>query len=407
MRMQKALRPAIGMLLIAGCSNEIAPTAASDRDPTLKSAQPAPSGSSTRESFASRATPVSLDWQQTARSLIASNNLSPLAASRVLAALGVAEYRALVAADDEHPNDGRSEFEAERGAVAAASQTLLAFFFPSSTATLQQVFDQQSDAHPWFARGTSIGQAIGAAIVTRTMNDGFTRPFAGTIPVGPGLWIPKGPPVGPTFGQVTPWLLASNSQFRPGPPPLFGSPSYLSALQEIRAISDTRTPEQIAIANYWNFPAGTFTPPGYWNSVASNYIVTYGLDERDATHTLALTQVAFMDGLIACWDAKYTYWFIRPPQADPAITTVFPLPNHPSYPSGHSCGSSAAVTVLEHLFPQRTSELQGWLTELGLSRMYAGIHYRFDIDTGRQLGESVGEWAIARDAEGKLAPQNQ
>jgi membrane-associated phospholipid phosphatase len=404
--MQKALRPAIGMLLIAGCSNEIAPTAAYDRDPTTKSARPATSGSSTRESFGSRATPVSLDWQQTARSLIASNNLSPLAASRVLAALGVAEYRALVAADDEHPNDGRSEFEAERGAVAAASQTLLAFFFPSSTATLQQVFDQQSDAHPWFARGTSIGQAVGAAIVTRTMNDGFTRPFTGTIPVGPGLWIPKGPPVGPTFGQVTPWLLASNSQFRPGPPPLFGSPSYLSALQEIRAISDTRTPEQIAIANYWNFPAGTFTPPGYWNSVASNYVVTYGLDERDATHTLALTQVAFMDGLIACWDAKYTYWFIRPPQADPAITTVFPLPNHPSYPSGHSCGSSAAVTVLEHLFPQRTSELQSSLTELVLSRMYAGIHYRFDIDTGRQLGESVGEWAIARDAEGKLAREN-
>jgi membrane-associated phospholipid phosphatase len=400
-RLQKLLRPAIGMLLVAGCSNEIAST-----DPTLRSARPAPSGSSARDAFESGATPASLDWQQTARSLIAANKLSPLATARVLAALGVAEYRAVVAADDEHANDGRSEFEAERGAVAAASQTVLAFFFPSATATLQTVFDQQSDPHPWFARGTSIGQAVGAAIVTRTMNDGFTRPFTGTIPVGPGLWIPNGPPVGPTFGQVTPWLLASNSQFRPGPPPLFGSASYLSGLQEIRTISDTRTPDQIAIANYWNFPAGTFTPPGYWNSVAANYAASYGLDERDATHAFALTQVAFMDGLIACWDAKYTYWFIRPPQADPAITTVFPLPNHPSYPSGHSCGSSAAVTVLEYLFPQRASELQGSLTELGLSRMYAGIHYRFDIDTGQRLGQSVGEWAIARDADGKLAAQN-
>jgi len=394
-KLQKALRPAIAVLLIAGCSSEIMPPA------------PAPSGRSASESFASRATPASLDWQQTARSLIAANKLSPLAASRVLAALGVAEYRAVVAADDAHANDGRSEFEAERGAVAAASQAVLAFFFPSSTATLQQVFDQQSHAHPWFARGASLGQSVGAAIVTRTMHDGFTTPFAGQIPAGPGLWIPNGPPVGPTIGQMTPWLLASNSQFRPGPPPQFGSPTYLAGLQEIRAISDTRTPEQIAIANYWNFPAGTFTPPGYWNSVASDYVATSGLDERHATHTMALTQVAFMDGLIACWDAKYTYWFIRPPQADPAITTVFPLPNHPSYPSGHSCGSSAAVTVLEHLFPQHTSELQGWLTELGLSRMYAGIHYRFDIDVGRQLGQSVGEWAIARDADGKLARHDQ
>jgi membrane-associated phospholipid phosphatase len=381
------------MLLIAGCSEEIAPPAAPGRAPAL-------------QSFASGAAPASLDWQQTARSLIAANKLSPLAAARVLAALGVAEYRAVVAADDAHANDGRSGFEVERGAVAAASQTVLAFFFPSSTAALQQLFDQQSDADPWFARGTSIGHAVGAGIVTRTMNDNFTRPFTGVIPSGPGLWIPNGPPVGPTFGQMTPWLLASNSQFRPGPPPQFGSPTYLAALQEIRAISDTRTAEQIAIANYWNFPAGTFTPPGYWNSVASDYAATFGLDERSTTHTLALTQVAFMDGLIACWDAKYTYWFIRPPQADPLITTVFALPNHPSYPSGHSCGSAAAVTVLEHLFPQRSSELQGWLTELGLSRMYAGIHYRFDIDTGRQLGESVGEWAIAQDAEGKLAAAN-
>ena len=109
-RTHKALRPAIGLLLIAGCSTETAPTAASDRDPTLTSARPAPSGSSARESFESRAIPASLDWQQTARSLIAANNLSPLAAARVLAALGVAEYRAVVAADDAatvtKPNGG-------------------------------------------------------------------------------------------------------------------------------------------------------------------------------------------------------------------------------------------------------------------------------------------------------------
>lgn len=374
--------------------------------PAVEAMRATPGGGVSRESIQSTAAPASLDWQQAARSLIGANNLTPLPAARVLAALGVAEYRAVIAADQDHPNDGRSEFEERRGAVAAASQTVLAFFFPSATTTLQQVYDGQADAHPWFARGTSIGKAIGAAIVTRTMNDGFTRPFTGSIPVGPGLWIPNGPPAGPTFGQVTPWLLASNSQFRPGPPPAFGSLPYVSALQEIRTISDTRTAEQIAIANYWNFPTGTFTPPGYWNSVVSTYIGTYGLDELNATHALALTQAALMDGLIGCWDAKYTFWFIRPPQADSHITTVFPTPNHPSYPSGHSCASAAAVTVLEHLFPDHTSELQGWLTELGLSRMYAGIHYRFDIDTGRQLGESVGQWAIARDAEGRLAGEN-
>jgi membrane-associated phospholipid phosphatase len=364
------------------------------------------------ESSRSDTPPAALDWQQEARSLIASNSLSPLAAGRMLAALDVAEYRALLAADDEHgddahEDDGRSSFEARRGAVAGASQQVLSFFFPAAAAALQQIVDQEShsgpgNVHPQFTRGLATGQAVGAGIVTRTMNDGFTRPFTGTFPTGPGLWFPTGPAVGPTFGQVTPWLLASNSQFRPGPPPAFNSPDYLTALHEIRAISDTRTPEQIASANFWNFPGGTFTPMGYWNSVASDYIATFGLDERDATHVLALMHAAIMDAAIACWEAKYVYLFIRPPQADPGITVVFPLPNHPSYPSGHSCASSAAATILSHFFPQRTADVSDAVTQAGLSRMYAGIHYRFDIDAGQRLGAAVGQWAIGQDAVGAL-----
>jgi membrane-associated phospholipid phosphatase len=104
---------------------------------------------------------------------------------------------------------------------------------------------------------------------------------------------------------------------------------------------------------------------------------------------------AMMDAIIGCWDAKYYYWTIRPSQADLGITLTFGLPNHPSYPSGHSCVSAAAATVLSHLFPDRAAELQSWVTDAGLSRMYAGIHYRFDITAGRGLGEAVARWAIA------------
>jgi membrane-associated phospholipid phosphatase len=99
--------------------------------------------------------------------------------------------------------------------------------------------------------------------------------------------------------------------------------------------------------------------------------------------------------MIGCWDAKYYYWTIRPSQADAGITLAFGLPNHPSYPSGHSCVSAAAATVLTDLFPERSTELDTWVTEAGLSRMYAGIHYRFDIIAGQDLGRAVAEWAIA------------
>jgi membrane-associated phospholipid phosphatase len=188
--------------------------------------------------------------------------------------------------------------------------------------------------------------------------------------------------------------MTSGAQFRSPPPPAFNSPAFLTDRGEIRSLSDNRTPGQTAIALFWNFPTGTFTPPGYWNLTAGNYADAFGLNERAATRVFALMGAAMMDAMIGCWDAKYFYWTLRPSQADPAITLTFGLPNHPSYPSGHSCVSSAAATVLKSVFPDRAAELDGWVTEAGLSRMYAGIHYRFDITAGQDLGRAVAQWAI-------------
>jgi membrane-associated phospholipid phosphatase len=354
--------------------------------------------------------PASIGWQEQARTLVGANNLSPLAAERVYAALSVAQYRAVSATDDSDTDGllpengvgagGRSALEAHRGAVAGASAQVLSFFFPAAAASLEQRVETEGNAtpgnvNPQFTRGLATGRSAGDNMVARLRADHFTAPFTGTVPVGPGLWIANGPPAGATLGGVTPYFLTSGNQFRPAPPPAFGSAAYLNDLHEIRTISDTRTQDQRTSALFWNFPTGTFTPPGYWDLVASNYIVANGLDERAATRTFALTNAAGMDALIGCFDAKYTYWMIRPPQADPGIVTTFPVPNHPSYPSAHSCVSAAAATVLGSLFPDRTSELDGWVTDAGLSRMYAGIHYRFDITAGRNLGEAVGQWAVA------------
>lgn len=361
--------------------------------------------------------PVSLDWQQHARDLVSANNFSPLAAGRIYAALSAAEYRAVMAFDDADDDGtipaqgvgagGRSALESHRGAVAGASAQVLKFFFPAAASNLEQLVQSEANAgpgnvHPDFTRGLAIGRGIGDAVVQRAKNDHFTAPFAGTIPRGPGLWIANGPPAGATLSGMTRYFLTSADQFRPPPPPVFGSPDYLAALQEIRTISDTRTAEQRAIALQWNYGTGSFTAPGYWDLVTADYIQTYGLDERAAAHAFALTTTAMMDAFIGCWEAKYHYWFIRPPQADPLITVVFPVPNHPSYPSGHSCASAAAGTVLSYLFPDRSTEVAGWVTQAGLSRMYAGIHYRFDIDAGQTLGRNVGNLAMSIDQSGGL-----
>src|SRR5687768_14640394 len=397
---------AVGLVIVA-----VMATACSDAGtaPTVLS-RGAADGLAARKVSDLAAAPSSIGWQEQARALVGANNMSALAAARVYAALGVAQYQAVLATPDSDQDDqlpengvgagGLSALEARRGAVAGASARVLSFLFPAAATALNQRAEAEGKAgpgnvHPQFTRGLAIGEVAGAAMVERLKADRFTTPWTGTVPVGPGMWMANGAPAGATFGGVTPYLMTSGSQFRPPPPPAFNSPAFLTDLGQIRSLSDTRTPAQNAIALFWNFPTGSFTPPGYWNLTAANYIEASGLNERAATRVFALTGAAMMDALIGCWDAKYFYWTLRPSQADRLITLSFGLPNHPSYPSGHSCVSAAAAAVLKEIFPERGTELDGGVEEAGLSRMYAGIHYRFDITVGQDLGHAVARWVIA------------
>jgi membrane-associated phospholipid phosphatase len=137
---------------------------------------------------------------------------------------------------------------------------------------------------------------------------------------------------------------------------------------------------------------------------AAGFIGAHQLGERAAAHVLAVTNAAALDAAIGCWDAKFTFVFARPSQVDNSIVVLpsipgflYGLPNHPSYPSGHSCVSAAAVTVLGAFFPERIPELQAGLVEAGLSREYGGIHYPFDVAAGQALGRSVGRLALDYD----------
>ena len=116
--------------------------------------------------------------------------------------------------------------------------------------------------------------------------------------------------------------------------------------------------------------------------------------EVDAARILAQANAAGFDAQIACWDAKLTYWYIRPSQADAAITMPIALPNHPSYPSGHSCISGAILGVLADAFPTEKARLDAMVQEAGMSRVYGGIHYRFDIEAGREIGRAVAALAV-------------
>jgi membrane-associated phospholipid phosphatase len=109
-----------------------------------------------------------------------------------------------------------------------------------------------------------------------------------------------------------------------------------------------------------------------------------------------LLNTAGNDAGVACWDAKYTYWAIRPHQLDPEFSPLFGVPGHPSYPSAHSCFSSAAATMLAHLFPADAEEVRALALEASESRVWAGLHFRSDLEAGNQIGRDVANAVIER-----------
>ena len=190
---------------------------------------------------------------------------------------------------------------------------------------------------------------------------------------------------------MRPWLISDITALRPPPPPAFGSPQFQKALAQVRDISDNRTPQQLQIAQFWADGAYTATPPGHWNQIAADLIANAGMSEPYAARVLALENMALMDAGIACWDVKYTYWLIRPYQADPAISTPVGQPNFPSYTSGHATFSGAAATMLSFVFPGKSAQLHAMAQEAALSRVLGGIHYDFDGSGGLQGGANVSD----------------
>jgi hypothetical protein len=372
-------------------------------------------------------------WNALTRSLIATTKPNQQEALRALTYLSLAQHEAAVEAaraaiagsiDGAESSLTTTELVSQfvaidgqpvridraaqlRGAIAGASAEILAGLFKSSIAPITEALNaeavlaaQAGEVVEQFQRGVDVGRQIGARIAAAARADNFDAQWTGTVPTGPGMWFSSigKPPVLPMLGQMKPFFMTSGSDFRPAPPPSFGSPAYNAALAEIRAFSDTRTPEQDSIAKFWAMATGTLVA-GYWNEVATTLIAKYHLNDQRAAHVLALMNMAAMDANIGCHDAKYTYWMIRPSQADPNIKTAIGLPNHPSYTSNHACLSGAAALVLANEFPADRAEMERQVQEAVVSRYYAGLHYRFDGEAGLEVARKVAALALDTDRQ--------
>jgi membrane-associated phospholipid phosphatase len=380
--------------------------------------------------------PPSYRWNQIAVGAIDKRGIPGAPANRVLALTHAAIYDATVAAWDSKytynrprpsefnadlitaiPNPPSPSYPSEYAVTAAAASTVLTWLFPDDAeffeAQLQAAVNSRLLAGVEYPSdveaGLELGRQVAELAIAWGEADGSTAPWEGSIPTDPTGWTGENP-VAPQSGYWRTWALSSPDQFLPGPPPAYDSEQLAAEMDELRNFE--RTPFTSGKAMYWEFGGGARFNNQRWNEIASRLILAARWDANAprTAQTYALLNISSYDAIVACFNAKYTYWAIRPFQYDPDFTTVFTTPNHPSYPAAHSCSSMSMAAVLAALFPVDADEVIAIATEAGESRIWGGIHFRSDVVAGEALGLDVANAVIARVTDHNpliVYPQNQ
>ncbi|WP_420146958.1 phosphatase PAP2 family protein [Spirosoma sp.] len=393
-------------------------------------------------------------WNQIARQLVAKYNqfpnyltpttgqlsstdpanpkASPSFGARVYALLSVAQYDALVVAWRAKYQYNRPSLESqgivsrvpvlnvpsypsEDAAIAEASYQVLAHLFPDETAWLKNKATEHKQSRLWagasvasdLTAGEVLAASVAAKVIDRAKSDHFNsahdpnNTWQSALAKAPydvkwqSLEIPALAPVLPLGGRVAMWYdSVAVAKAAPAAPPATTSAEFQKSLSEVRDLANSRTREQWRVASYWDDGIATYMLSGHWNFIAEGLVRDARQNELRAARTYALLNRAIQDGSTAAWSAMYTYYVPRPSQIDSTIKTSTTIPNYPGYVSDHATISSAAATVLAYLFPDQATQLNAQGAEAGLSRLYSGVNYRFDVEAGANWGVSIGKIAV-------------
>jgi hypothetical protein len=320
-----------------------------------------------------------------------------------------------------------------RAAVIAAAHRALVGLFPSRqpqldasyTASLAALSDDGEDGGQSRERGIAWGTQVAQAVLVWRATDGFNASypsfFGGTAI---GQWRPTPPMLLPMSAQglafTAMFVLDNNTQFRPGTPRGLTTETYTNDFNAVKAlgrnIGSTRTPEQTALAPFWEGNAST-----HWNQAANQIARANDLSISESNRLLAVLNIAMADTAITTWSAKRFYGDVpsevtwRPVTAIPLADTdgnpdtapdpdwlpLINTPSHPEYPAGHpSLNGVAATILLRHFDDEQTFTL----TTIGQpSRTYTSIaQARSDGNNARVWGGMHFPSTVAiSDAEGE------
>jgi hypothetical protein len=379
-----------------------------------------------------------MEWNEVAQRLIVVPALSPVQQTRAMAIVHVAVHDAVSGITRRYQRyaataSAPAGASPEAAAIGAAHRALAGLF--GDTDFLETTYAASLAAHQIFPgdAGLVFGESVADEMLAWRQHDGasvaayvFVPASAGMI----GVWTPLSSAASaqsllPGWGNVTPWVLRSGSQFRPDPPPALDGQRYARDYNEIIGVgavaSATRTSDQSNIALFWRA-----SPTALWNPILRQAVNFHRLDLSDTARVMALFYMAAADASVACWEAKYFYNYWRPQPAiargdedgneataaDPSWRPFIPTPPHPDYPSGHTVNSGAMAFVLTSFFgdepgfvieatsPQNAGFVRHWRTfsdgvqEVIDARVYSGIHFRTADEVGARLGRQVAHFVM-------------
>src|SRR3989449_1260770 len=380
-----------------------------------------------------------LQWNRILLAIVRTPGAQPAAihTTRSFALMHAAIYDAVNAIARTHEPylvrlTGVPRHASQQAAGAAAAHEVLAALYPVFLSSLDDELQQsltQIPAGKDKDEGILIGRTVADRILALRSNDGANaQPILYVFGNAPGDYqsTPPNFPPQPQFthwSHVTPFALERANQFLPGPPPALTGDTYSESLNEIKSLgttdSTTATADEELTGRFWN---GAIQ--NYWNEITQTAALDRDLTIAQSARLFALLNLALADGVIAFYDAKYTYNLWRPVTAIRAadsdnnpdtmmdsnwLPEVGKTAPDPSYPGAHAVLSAAGAAVVISFFERdhfnfnvssevlpeverSFTSLSAAAEEATLSRVFAGQHFRFDLTAGKRLGREVADF---------------
>lgn len=385
---------------------------------------------------------VVVEWNQALQDTMPA--ISPFLQVRSYSMLHIAMFDAVNSIDDDYTKY-RVRVRASRGAsadaaAAQAAHDVLSFLIPAQAAGYDALLARRLATIPpgRAAQGVAVGKAVAQAILAWRANDGSAGPApAFVLPLLPGLWQPTTPgaPAGGTLVPTTlPFALLTPTQFLPPRFPEISSEAYAIDFNEVKDVgSASSTVRTAAQTQQARLTAGVITRTtvfAAWSNVARDVSRDRGLSLSETARAFALLSVSMHDGAQTSQTSKFIYGLWRPLTAirradedlnaatapDTAWSPLITTPPYPSYSGNIACITAGAAEALGLAFgtndapftvlwvgntgnpdvPKAYTGFWELATELADSRIWGGIHYRFDNDASQDACPKVARFAHSR-----------